>query len=86
MSLTTVFVDATDPRKPREIHRDARDPQGKAQQEIEHTCRIYSQRGKTVRVHVVGQYIKPWRKQDYLDIAYEAHDGEPTHDFRTAST
>lgn len=83
--MTTVFVDATDPRKPREISRDARDPQGPQQKDIEHLADVFSQRGRTVRVHCVGQYVKPWRKQSGLDIVYESHNGAATADFRTVS-
>jgi hypothetical protein len=81
--MSTVFVDASDPRKPREISRDARDPQGDARREIERYADALSQRGRTVRVHVVGVHVKPWRKQSQLDIVYESHDGRATPDYRT---
>lgn len=83
MPMTTVFVGATDPRKPREIARDARDPTGDKQKDIERLADVYSQRGRTVRVHVAGLYIKPWRKQAPLDVVYESHGGQATPDYRT---
>lgn len=84
-SLTTIFVDVTDKRRPFEIHRDARDPQGAAQREIEVTADRYSlaRPGRVVRVYVVGQYVKPWRQQSALDVQYEAKDGRATPDYRT---
>jgi hypothetical protein len=83
MSMTTVFVDVTNPRRPREIARDARDPTGPAQESIERLADAYSRPGKTVRVFCDGRYVKPWRKQGDLDAAYETHDGWATPDYRT---
>jgi hypothetical protein len=83
MSMTTVFVDVTNPRRPREIARDARDPYGPAQESIERLADAYSRPGKTVRVHCAGRYVLPWRKQGCMDVAYETHDGRATQDYRT---
>jgi hypothetical protein len=80
--MSTVFINATDPRYPRELARDARDPTGNDQADIENLARAYSRKGKLIRVHAVGQDVRPWRKQRGIDIIYEAFDGEPTADFR----
>jgi hypothetical protein len=84
VAFTAVFVDFTNPRKPFEIHRDARDPQGSAQAELEQHTRIYSLGGRTVRLYVVGQYVKPWRqRKGEIDAEYEARDGQPTDPYRS---
>jgi hypothetical protein len=83
VSMTTVFVDASDPRKPREICRDSRDPTGDAQKGIEHLADAYSRCGRTVRVYAIGQYVPPWRKNP--TVLYESRDGRATPDFRTVS-
>lgn len=87
-SFTTVFVDATNTRRPFEIHRDARDPQGPAQKEIEATADRYSleRPGRVVRVYIDGPHVKPWRQQLEIDVCYEAYEGRATPDFRTVGT
>jgi hypothetical protein len=77
--VTTVFVDFTDRRRPREISRDARDPFDAAAS-IEQYARVLSASGRTVRVYALGQYIPRWR--DSKTPLYEARDGAATEDFR----
>lgn len=82
--MTTVYVDATPGQRPWEISRDARDPQGPAQTEIENLADTFARwrPGRVVRVYAVGRYLKPWRKQAKLDICYESKDGHATPDYR----
>lgn len=82
MAFTTVIVDATDKKRPREIQRDARDPQGPAQKDLERMADNYSRGGRTIRLYPAGQYVTPWRKRKAGDCEYEAFDGQATPDFR----
>lgn len=79
MSFTAVMVDVTDLKRPREVWRDARDPQGAGQADLERLTRQLSENGRTIRLYVVGQYVKPWRKRMRdIDAEYEARNGKPT--------
>lgn len=62
MSTQTVYVDATS--KPREIARDARDP-NEHLDEVQRVADAYrGGRGdRVVRVYAVGTGLPPWRQQ-----------------------
>jgi hypothetical protein len=47
--FSTVIVDATNKRKPHELHRDARDPQGDAHKNLERMADTYSRGGRTIQ-------------------------------------
>jgi hypothetical protein len=81
MSFTAVLVDVTDIKRPREVWRDARDPQGADQADLERLTRQLSENGRTIRLYVVGQYVKPWRKRMRdIDAEYEARNGQSQAD------
>jgi len=74
-----VLVDVS--RRPhREVGRYACKPEDA--DVVERVTRSTSRNGRTVRAFGVGLYSKPWRQQTALDALYEAHDGEPTPDYR----
>lgn len=79
MSMSTVFVDATNPRRRRELARDARDPFAQ-QQAIESLADAYSRSGKTVQVYPAGLYVKPWRES--REPLYESAHGRATPGYR----
>jgi hypothetical protein len=79
MSMTTVFVLVPSKGRPRELARDARDPQ-EEQTAIESLADVYSRGARMVRVYPAGMYIKPWRQQK--DPQYESYDGHATPEFR----
>jgi hypothetical protein len=78
---SAVFVDVTT-RFRYEIARDARDPLGDDQAELERLCDVYSSRrpDRVVRLFAVGRYVTPWRH--HADPIYESMGGQPTPDYR----
>lgn len=76
--MTTVFVDATNPRRRRELARDARDPFDDAQA-IKNLADAYSRSGKTVQVYPAGLYVKPWRES--REPLYESAHGLATRGY-----
>jgi hypothetical protein len=83
--MTTVFVDYTNPSRPREIARDARDPFDH-QPAIEQLADAYTRRqfasdpGRIVRVYASGLYVPHWRQNN--NVLYESCGGRATEDFR----
>lgn len=79
MSMSTVFVDASEPRRRRELARDARDPFDQ-QKAIEQAADAYSRGGKVVQVYPSGRYVKPWRES--REPLYESAHGRATPGYR----
>lgn len=84
--MTTVFVDATDRRRPREIARDARNPLEQTAA-IEKVADSYSSSRPDRRILVFAddRYVTPWRKRQD-DPLYESIGGQATPDFRTVAS
>jgi hypothetical protein len=76
--MQSVLVDFTNPRRPYEIQRDARDPYGP---DVEHLADVLSARDRTVRVYETGPYVPGWRHG--ATVIYEAHAGTATPDYRS---